>query len=521
MTEIPLLLALDQGTQSARAMLFDAQGELVAKSQRHIEPYVSAQPGWAEQDANYFWEELGQACQALWSAHPDLKSRVVAVSLTTQRASVVCLDRTRRPLRPAVIWLDQRRTADYPDLPWWMAAPVNLLGQKETLRQFRSKAECNWLAVDEPEMWAKTRHFLLLSGYLNYRLTGEVKDCTASQVGYLPYDYKRHQWAAAHDFKWKALRVTREQLPELVSPGEILGEVTAAASRHTGIPKGLPVVASGADKACEVLGAGAFSPEVGNLSYGTTATFNTCNARFVEPIPFVPAYGAAVPGRYNSEIIVQRGYWMVNWFKREFAQPEVAQADALGVAPETLFDAFLDESPPGAMGLMLQPFWNPGVRIPGPEAKGAIIGFGDVHTRAHLYRAIIEGIAYALREGKERLEKRNKVPVTTLKVSGGGSQSDAIMQITADIFGLPAERPHTTETSGLGAAINAAVAMKLHPDYTTAVAAMTRTGDRFEPRAEYAGTYDALYGQVYRRLYDRLSPLYRSIRQITGYPRRF
>ncbi len=516
----PLLLALDQGTQSARAMLFDARGELVARCQQHIEAYRAGPPGHAEQDADYFWEQLGQACQGLWLKHAEWRSQVVAVSLTTQRASVVCLDQTGKPLRPAVIWLDQRRTTDFPRLPWWYAAPVGLLGQAETLRQFQAKAECNWLAEDEPAIWAKTAHFLLLSGYLNYRLTGELRDCTASQVGYLPFDYKKHRWAPAHDLKWKALRVTRKQLPDLVLPGEKLGEITASASRHTGIPQGLPVIASGADKACEVLGSGAFTPEIGNLSYGTTATFNTCNARYVEPIPFVPAYSAAVPERYNSEIIVQRGYWMVNWFKREFAQQEVQQAEELGVAPETLFESFLEDSPPGAMGLVLQPFWNPGVRIPGPEAKGAIIGFGDVHTRAHLYRAIIEGIAYALREGKERLEKRNRVNVQSLRVSGGGSQSDAIMQITANIFGLPAERPHTTETSGLGAAINAAVAMGLHADYATAVAAMTRPGKRFEPEPALADRYDALYRQVYRRMYPRLAPLYRSIRQITGYPAR-
>lgn len=516
----PLFLALDQGTQSARAMLFDAAGNLVAKSQRHIEPYVSPQPGWAEQDADYFWEQLGQACQALWLDHPELKSRVAGVSLTTQRASVVCLDANRKPLRPAIIWLDQRRTTTPPVLPLWLSAPVKVLGQGETLRQFQAKAECNWLADDEPEIWSKTRFFVLLSGYLNYRLCGELKDCTAAQVGYIPYDFKRQQWAAGHDLKWKALRLTREQLPTLVAPGKPLGAISASASRHTGIPEGLPLIASGADKACEVLGAGAFDPQVGNLSYGTTATFNTCNARYVEPIPFVPAYGAAAPNRYNSEIIVQRGYWMVNWFKREFAREEVHRAEQLGVSPESLFEAFLDETPPGAMGLTLQPFWNPGVRIPGPEAKGAIVGFGDVHTRAHLYRAIIEGIAYALREGKERLEKRNGVPVSHLKVSGGGSQSDAIMQITADIFGLPAERPHTSETSGLGAAINVAVALGVHPDHHRAVAAMTRPGARFEPRREHVRTYDRLYRQVYQRLYPRLAPLYRSIRKITGYPAR-
>ena len=134
------------------------------------------------------------------------------------------------------------------------------------------------------------------------------------------------------------------------------------------------------------------------------------------------------------------------------------------------------------MGLVLQPYWSPGVRIPGPEAKGAVIGWGDVHTRAHLYRAILEGLAYALREGAERTVKRTKVPVRELRVSGGGSQSPAAVQLFADVFGLPASRPHTHETSGLGAAIDAAVGLGLHPSFEAAVAAMTRTAETREPR---------------------------------------
>ena len=515
-----LLLAIDQGTQSVRAMLFDLDGELVAKAQVHIEPYFSRQPGWAEQECQYFWDNLASACQALWARHSDLKSRIAAVALTTQRASVVCLDDQLQPLRPAVIWLDQRRTGNYPALPAWLDVPIRLLGQGATMDQFQSKAECNWLASDEPAVWEKTRHFVLLSGYLTLKLTGTLCDAVPSQVGYLPFDFRRQQWAGDMDLKWRALTVRREQLPGLVPAGQPLGQISREAAETTGIPAGLTLYSAGADKACEVLASGALTPETGNLSYGTTATFNTCNPRYVEPMPFVPPYPAAVPGHYNSEIIVQRGYWMVNWFKREFAAAEVLQAEAQGIEPEVLFEDLLRQSPPGAMGLTLQPFWNPGVKIPGPEAKGAIIGFGDVHTRAHLYRAIIEGIGYALREGKERLEKRNGVPVRQLVVSGGGSQSDAIMQITANIFGLPAHRPHTFETSGLGAAINAAVGAGLYSDHHQAVAAMTRTGSRFEPQPEHVQTYDALYREVYSRLYGRLAPLYRSIRHITGYPAR-
>ena len=161
-----------------------------------------------------------------------------------------------------------------------------------------------------------------------------------------------------------------------------------------------------------------------------------------------------MPNAYNTEVMIYRGFWMVSWFKKQFGLHERQVAHDKKVAPEALFDELVNSVPAGSMGLMLQPYWSPGTRIPGPEAKGAVIGFGDVHTRAHLYRSILEGLAYGLREGKERIEKSSGVSITKLRISGGGSQSDAAMQLTANIFNLPAERPSTYETSGLGAAIN-------------------------------------------------------------------
>ncbi len=225
-----------------------------------------------------------------------------------------------------------------------------------------------------------------------------------------------------------------------------------------------------------------------------------------------------MPDRYNLEINVYRGFWMVSWFKREFGLRERQLAEERGVAAEALFDELVGEVPPGSMGLTLQPYWSPGLKVPGPEAKGAVIGWGDVHTRAHFYRAILEGLAYALREGAERIEKRSGTPITELRVSGGGSQSDAALQLTADLFGRPAVRPHLYETSGLGAAIDAAVGAGLHPDFPTAVAAMTRPGRQFDPRPENHEIYDALYERVYKKMYDRLKSLYQEIREITGYP---
>jgi sugar (pentulose or hexulose) kinase len=309
-------------------------------------------------------------------------------------------------------------------------------------------------------------------------------------------------------------------LPELVPAGARLGAVSAAAAHDTGIPEGLPVIAGAADKACEVIGAGCLTPDIACLSYGTAATINTTTPRYLEATPFIPPYQAAIPGHYNTEIQITRGFWMVNWFKEQFGLHETLEACQREVTPESLFDELVDAVPPGALGLMLQPFWSPGIKVPGPEAKGAVIGFGEVHTRAHLYRAILEGLAYALREGKERIERRGGTRIARVRVSGGGSQSDAAMQITANVFNLPTERPHLFETSGLGAAIVAAVGLGLHPDFPTAVREMTRVGRVFEPEAQNVRVYDQLYRKVYCRMYRQLQPLYRDIRDITGYPGR-
>ena len=337
-------------------------------------------------------------------------------------------------------------------------------------------------------------------------------------MGYLPFDFKRFRWADDGDWKWRSPRSSARGSRSSCRRPAGSANSPRQPPRRPGLPAGLPVIAAAADKACEVLGSGAVAADVAGVSYGTTATVNTTLDRYKEAIPLVPPYPAAIPGWYSLEVQVYRGYWMVEWFKREFGHHEVATAIARGVAPESLFDDLVRSVPAGSMGLTLQPYWSPGIRIPGPDAKGAIIGFGDVHTRAHLYRAILEGLAYALREGAERTASRTGVPLTSLRLAGGGSQSDAATQLTADVFGLPVGRAHTHETSGLGAAIDGMVGLGIHPDVPAGAAAMVRVGEVRDPDLATHAVYDDLFRTVYRPMYDRLKPLYREIRRITGYP---
>lgn len=515
-----LILAIDQGTQSARALLFDLQGNLRAKSRVVINPYVSPAPGLAEQDPDVYWQAICQACQALWQMDGVRKDALAGVALTTQRSTVINVDEHGRPLRPAIVWLDQRRTPGLEPVGGLWGLAFRLSGMTETVRYLQAEAEANWIRTHQPEVWSQTYKYLFLSGFLIYRMTGRFVDSVGSQVGYIPFDYKRLKWSLPTDWKWQAVPMEPRVLPELVLPSHRLGEITKECSDATGIPQGLPLIAAAADKACEVIGAGCLAPHIACLSFGTTATINTTHQRYIEVIPLIPPYPAAVPGAHSLEIQIYRGYWMVSWFKREFGHGEQTLAQELGIDAEELFDELVNSVPPGSLGLTLQPFWSPGLRVPGPEAKGAVIGWGDVHTRAHFYRSILEGLAYGLREGSERISQRSGVPIREIRVAGGGSQSPAAMQLTADIFGLPTTRPHVYEASGLGAAIDAAVGLGLYPDFETAVTSMTRVGTSFEPNPTNHRIYDELYRRVYLRMYDRLRPLYEEIRDITGYPPR-
>ena len=511
-----LLLAIDCGTQSLRALLFDPQGRLLEKVKVEYEPYFSVNPGWAEQDGELYWDSLAQACQQLKERVPELFAGIAGLAVTTQRNSLINVDQDGKPLRPAILWLDQRKAQRDVKLDLLTRLSHSIVGMGEAVAIIQRDAKVNWIRQHQPEIWAKTHKYLQVSSFLNYRLTGQYVDSVASQIGHVPFNYKKRRWASPGDFKSKIFPVQRDKLVSTVEPGELLGSVTPEASRQTGLPQGLPVVAAGSDKGCETIGVGVINCEAASLSFGTTATVQTTSLRYKEPIRFMPAYAAPVPHQFNLEVQVFRGYWMISWFKREFGLREMQMAVKEGISPEEMLNRMLQQVPPGSMGLMLQPFWGPGLKS--PEAKGAMIGFGDVHNRAHMYRAVIEGLGYALLEGLGKIEASTGKRVKTLMVSGGGSQSDDICQITADIFNRPVLRGETSEAAGLGAAVVAAVGLGIHPSYGEAIGAMVRHGRRFEPNSSTAAIYKELFQRVYLRMYATLRPLYREIRGITGYP---
>ena len=511
-----IILAIDCGTQSLRTLLFSDSGQLLDSVKILYEPYTSPNPGWAEQDPEIFWDCLVKACNGLKQKNPDLFNRIRGIGVTSQRATMINVDEAGTPLRPSITWLDQRKAEDrFPGKSFLY--PLLKLGNLDRVisRLYRD-GKCNWIRQNQPEIWEKTHKYLQVSGFLNHRLTGEFRDSIASQIGHIPFNYKKMAWCGRYEPATFIFPVEKEKLPDVVAPGELIGTISKKASESTGLEIGLPVIACGSDKGCETLGMGVVDKHMASLSFGTTATVQTTSPTYYEAISMMPPYPAPIPGHYNPEIEIFRGYWMITWFKNEFAHKEVEKAVNKGISPEAELDSLLMQAPPGSMGLVVQPFWGPGLNH--PDAKGAMIGFGDVHTKAHVYRAVIEGLAFALLEGVHVLEKKGKTQIKKLAVSGGASQSDQICQISADIFNRPLVRGKTTETSGLGAAIVTAAGVGLHPSIREAMNNMVTYDTLFEPNPAHAAIYNELFNKVYVNIYASLKPLYQHIRDITGYP---
>lgn len=188
------ILAIDFGTQSVRALLFDARGTLSAKARVPVR-YDSPQPGWFESDPEYLWDAMAAACRRLWESSSVPRSAVRAVTLTTQRGTMINVDSAGRPLRPAIIWLDRRRTEGLPPIGGVWGALFRVAGMRDTIAAFRAEAEANWIARNEPDVWRRTHRFLLLSGFLTHRLTGRYADSIGAQVGYIPFDFRGLRWA--------------------------------------------------------------------------------------------------------------------------------------------------------------------------------------------------------------------------------------------------------------------------------------------------------------------------------------
>ena len=252
--EETVILAIDCGTQSLRALLFSDKGDLLDRAQVGYDPYFSTKPGWAEQDPEVYWGSLCDACNQLKTTSPGLFEKIAGVGVTTQRNSLINVDTNGDPLRPAVIWLDQRKAVPSVGDDEVKALGLDPSEMTPLIAGLQAQGKSNWIMQNQPEIWHSTHKYLQVSGFLNHRLTGSFTDSVASQIGYIPFDYRKMEWAEGNDLFAMLFPVERDKLPELVTPGKSLGNITLKAFQATGIKQGVPVIACGSDKGCETVG---------------------------------------------------------------------------------------------------------------------------------------------------------------------------------------------------------------------------------------------------------------------------
>lgn len=462
-------LAIDQGSQSTKVTIFDERGQPLVRAQRPLRPYDNSTTGQAVHPDDDLWDSLVGACQEVFAHYTGSPGDIAGVGLCTIRFCRALLDADGYLTEPVLSWMDDRA-----HLPFRQTNP-------------------------------RTRWVTTSSGYIGHRLTGRFVDAAANYQGLWPIDPVTATWSS--DPKpYVSAGMPRRMLFELASPGEAIGPISAEAARETRIPAGLPVFATANDKAVEALGAGLRSESTVLLSLGTYIAAMTVGATAHTDHDAYWVNFAAEPGRYLYESNgIRRGMWTVSWFRSLLE-------DSAGDLEE-LLNAEAVAVPPGSNGLLTILDWLAPGRA--PYRRGALLGFDGSQGRAHIYRSILEGIALTMLNHTSAMETALKRDFDAVLVSGGGSRSDVMMQIVADVFNRPANRLAVTDTAGLGAAISVAVGTGFYSHWEGAVDSMTKVADTFQPRCAAARIY-AEINDIYADLARFTDPLFRRMAHLVS-----
>lgn len=494
------VLTIDCGTRGIRGIIFDDLGNELEKSEQLFNGYYSNEFQRKEAPPAMFWNALIEVVQMLKQKNPILFQTIQGMTVSCQRDVITVVDEQGVPLRDFISWLDRRELAEPLSYPLPYTLLFKAIGFSDFAKSFSKTAHVNWIKVHEPQIWEKTSKVIFLSTFFLIKLTGKIADSRSDTAGHLPFDTKKKEWCGKYGVKTQILQVEPEKYYELTDSCKIIGQLTPTAAQLMGLPEGLPIVASGTDKGCETVGVGALTPEIASVSLGTQSTVEISTKKYVELYPFYPSFAAVENDAYNPEVTIYHGFWMVDWYIKEFL--DHLKMDAI----HPYLEKILVETTAGADGLIHQPYW--GREAFRPEAKGSFIGFSEGHTKKHIYRAIIEGLGYGLLEGIELIERKTKIPIQVVGLSGGGSRSDGVAQIMADIFNRPVYRVQTFETTGLGAAMATFVGLGCYETIEEASQSMIRKAQVFEPNSENAMKYTGIYNKIYKPLYRRVKPLY-------------
>lgn len=493
-----LVLAVDCSTTASKAVALDATGRVAASAARPLDLQRPG-PGRHEQDAEQWWTATLGALTETVAALGDDAAGVTAIAVTHQRESFVCLDGAGRPLRPAILWLDSRAGAEIAELGSDRVREIS--GKPPDVTPALYKLA--WLARHEPAVLAGAARVAEVHGFLAARLTGRwvTSSGSADSLGLL--DLRDGDWSA----ELLALAgVRRDQLPGLVAPGEVVGPLAPGVAAAIGLPPGVPVIAGIGDGQAAGLGADATAPGVAYLNLGTSMVMGVTSSEYRTGPAFRTLAGAPA-GSYVLETVLNAAAYLAEWFRREFGDP------ALHGAVDPALEAAAAAVPEGADGLLTVPYWNC-AQTPywDTDARGVVLGWHGGHTRAHLYRSLLEGVAFELRLHLDGLEAATGRRVDVLRTTGGGSRSPLWTQIVADVTGRDVQRCAGGEISARGAAVLAWAGGsgrrdELGQEVAKAAAAMASFDPAVHPRTAATARYGRLFA-VQRQVYPQLRTVF-------------
>ncbi len=487
-------IGIDSSTTATKALLMDESGRVLGVTSNEY-AFETPQPLWSEQSPHLWWVATAESIrQVLAQTGVDAKM-VSGIGLTGQMHGLVLLNEKGDVLRPSILWNDQRTAAQCDKIRETLGREnlIQITGN-DALTGFTAP-KILWVQENEPEIWAQTRHILLPKDYVRYKLTGEFASDRAGGAGTILFDLAKRDWSPE---VLDALNIPAEYLPETYEGTAVTGTLSDEAAELCGLPAGIPVFGGGGDQAAAAVGTGAVRAGVVSLSLGTSGVvFATTDGPFIEPDGRLHAFCHSVPDKWHLMGVMLSAAGSLRWFRDTFA-------------PNMDYDSLLQPAmaiPAGSDGLFFLPYLT-GERTPHPDpfARGSFTGITVRHTFPHFTRAVLEGVAFGLRDGFELMKEAGLTNIDQVRVTGGGARSPLWRQILADIFGVEIVTVNAAEGAAYGAALLAAAGAGTFDSVESACDATIQITGSTQPGANRE-IYEKIYPQ-YRALYPLLKPTF-------------
>jgi xylulokinase len=493
------IIGIDVGTGGTRAVLVDEKGTLLGSATHEHAQFASPQNGWAEQDPRDWWNACQKAVGKLLRETGISKSEIAAVGLAGQMHGAVLLDEKEEVLRPALIWCDQRTAEECRVLN-------ETIGEQRLVELTSNPALPNftltklmWVRTHEPEIWKRFRSFLLPKDYVRLQLTGVKAIDVSDASGTLLLDVVHRRWSME---MVKAMGLDERCLPEVFESPEIVGKITARAAQATGLAEGTPVVAGAGDQAAGAIGMGIVEAGCVSATIGTSGVvFAATDQPFLDPRGRLHTFCHAIPNRWHVMGVTQAAGLSLRWFRDNFGTAGKAAGDP--------YDSLSQEAaaiPAGADGVLWAPYLM-GERTPhlDSDVRGALIGLAASHGRGHIIRAILEGVAFSLKDSLTIFAEIG-VPVNDIRLGGGGARSPLWRQIQADVYAKPVSLLAAEEGAAYGGAVLAGVGAALWPSVDEACAEIVRIASVVNPIKQSSDKLQQQY-KIYRAIYPALKQI--------------